>query len=258
LLTTAAPEPIIQDWYEGLYLDTYSDYLEMARYWYHGHREIGMWMNRAQEQLDQEDQPVFTDTNRDAFIALATGNTHAHPDYVLARQLQSFPLPLHLRKDARSIYFRETKKALLAHADTQAASDDLSDIKKASKARALSPDVRKRIMDAFKGQQEERQVVSRLSGRDGVTLAPDTRLVVSDQTRLSLEALDHRVTLVLRSPSGERRAVSWDREHALVAAFARATRLSAVAQSPELRGQDLSAFCQELAAAGVLVAPPAA
>ena len=41
LLTTGAPELLIQEWYQGLYLDTYSDYLEMARYWYHGNREVG-------------------------------------------------------------------------------------------------------------------------------------------------------------------------------------------------------------------------
>ena len=106
----------------------------MARFWYHGHREVGMWMNRAQEQLEEEEDTVFADTNRDAFIALATGNTHAHPNYVLSRQLDSFPLPLHLRKDPRSFYFRETRAALLGHADKGAAPEEAEEIDRAAKS----------------------------------------------------------------------------------------------------------------------------
>jgi flavin-dependent dehydrogenase len=254
MLTTAAPESLIQDWYQDLYLDTYSDYLEMARYWYHGHREIGMWMRQAQEQLGQETQPVFADTNRDAFIALATGNTHAHPDYVLSRRLRSFPLPLHLRKDPRAIYFKETKAALLAHADTEVASDHTGQIRRSANALTVDPAVRKRVMDIFKNRQEEHAVGPRFSVERPARVRPDARLALAEGARLSLEALNQKVNLIVRAPSGERRWVSWDTEFPLIAALAEAPLVSAMAETAGLPQEEVSRFCGELVAAGVLVA----
>ena len=251
VLTTSASERLVHEWYQGLYLDTYSDYLEMARYWYHGHREVGMWMNRAQEQLGEEEQTVFADTNRDAFIALATGNTHAHPNYVLARQLESFPLPLHLRKDPRSLYFKETRAALIGHADKGVAADDVQEIDRSAETLAMPTELRKRVLNMMRN--EDQGVVERFSGNGHEAPSPDTDLVVSPKARLSLEAIDNVVTLVIKSPSGERRAIAWDGEEQVVAAFAEAARPEAVAEASELAEDHVATFCQEMAAAGVLV-----
>ncbi len=251
VLTTSAPERLVHEWYQGLYLDTYSDYLEMARYWYHGHREVGMWMNRAQEQLGEEEQTVFADTNRDAFIALATGNTHAHPNYVLARQLESFPLPLHLRKDPRSLYFKETRAALIGHADKGVAADVVDEIDRSAETLAMPTELRKRVLNMMRN--EDQGVVERFSGNGHEAPSPDTDLVVSPKARLSLEAIDNVVTLVIKAPSGERRAIAWDGEEQVVAAFAEAARPGAVAEASELAEDHVTTFCEEMTAAGVLV-----
>jgi halogenation protein CepH len=251
LLTTGAPERLIHDWYQGLYVDTYSDYLEMARYWYHGHREVGMWMNRAQEQLGEEEETIYTETNRDAFIALATGNTHAHPDYVLLRQLESFPLPLHLRKDPRSFYFKETRTALLRHADRETAADDIDEIQASAATLATSTELRKGVLNMLRGQDVG--VVPRFSRGDQTGVSADGRLVVSSQARLSLEAIDDVVTMVIRSPGGERRAVGWDTEHGLLAEFAGATQLDDVIERTQIAEDDVVSFCGEMVSAGVFV-----
>jgi flavin-dependent dehydrogenase len=248
ILTTDAPERLVHEWYQGLYLDTYSDYLEMARYWYHGHREVGMWMDRAKEQLGEEEETVFADTNRDAFIALATGNTHAHPNYVLLRQLESFPLPIHLRKDPGALYFKEMKTTLLGHADAKP--DDAEEIARISETLAMSTELRKGVVSLLRN--EETEVVERFSGNGHEAPDPDAPLVVSPNTRISLEAMGDFVTLVIRSPSGERRALGWD-EHALVAAFAQATHPAAAAERTDLTGERVESFCREMIAAGVLV-----
>ena len=41
-----------------------------------------------------------------------------------------------------------------------------------------------------------------------------------EKTRLTLEAIDDVVRLVVRAPSGERRAIAWGNEHSLLATFA--------------------------------------
>jgi hypothetical protein len=251
LLTSSAPEQLVHEWYQGLYLDTYSDYLEMARYWYHGHREVGMWMHRAQEQIGEEEETVFAETSRDAFIALATGNTHAHPNYVLARRLESFPLPVHLRKDPRSHYFRETRAALLGHADTEAAPDGAATVELQAETLAIPTALRKHLLEV--ALREEEAVVERFSGNGHEALSPSTQLVLSPEARLSLEAIDDVVTLVIRSPGGERRTVAWAGENEVVAAFAEATPSRAVIERTELPEADVTSFCAELAAAGVLV-----
>lgn len=253
LLTTDAPEPLIHEWYQGLYLDTYSDYLEMARYWYHGHREVGMWMNRAQEQLGEEEETVFADTNRDAFIALATGNTHAHPDYVLLRRLESFPLPLHLRKDPRSAYFKETRTALLGHADREVASGDLEEIEPSAATLAESIGRRKAVLNLI--HDHEQDVVERFSSNGRDAISTDTQLVVSSQARLSLEAIDDAVTLVIRSPGGERRALAWGVEQPLFAELAAATPLAEVVERAEVSQDEVVSFCEEMVSAGVLISP---
>jgi halogenation protein CepH len=252
VLKTSAPEQLVHDWYQGLYLDTYSDYLEMARYWYHGHREVGEWMNRAQEQIGEEEETVFADTNRDAFIALATGNTHAHPDYVLARRLESFPLPLHLRKDPRSFYFRETKAALIGHADKEGVTPEVAEeIDRSAETLAMPAELRKGFLNLIRSADEG--VVERFSANGHQVPPPDSSLVVSAKTRISLEAIDDVVTLVIKAPNGERRAIAWGGEDRVVAAFAEPTPPDTVANASDLPNDRVLAFCREMTEAGVLV-----
>ena len=250
LLTTKAPERLIQEWYQGLYLDTYSDYLEMARYWYHGHRDVGMWMDRAQEQLGAEQHAVFADTNREAFIALATGNTHAHPNYVLLRQLDSFPLPLQLRKDPRYRYFEDMKTVILGHADKQVAPAYKDEIERSAALLALPIELRKRMLTMAK--DSEPRPVERFGANGHDTLAPNVPLVISPETSLSLEVIEDVVRLVVRAPSGERRHLAWH-EHPLVATFAKPTALSTVAGRSPIGEPEIASFCAEMVVAGVLV-----
>lgn len=250
LLTTDAPERLIHEWYQGLYLDTYGDYVEMARYWYHGHRDVRSWMNRAQEQLGQEAETVFADTNRTAFIALATGNTHAHPNYVLRRRLDSFPLPLYLRKDPRSLYFREMKTVLLGYRDQSVAGDDDKRIGRSAGILAMPVELRQRVLDKLR--HDGTGVVERFSGHAHDTVSPDTPLMVSPKARLSLEAIDDVVQLVIRAPHGERRAIAWTGEEALVSIFAEPTRPRAAAARTTLARDRIAAFCAEMVSAGVL------
>jgi hypothetical protein len=243
LLTTSAPEPLIHEWYQGLYTDTYTDYLEMARYWYHGRREVERWMDRAQEQLGEEDETVYADTNRDAFIALATGNTHAHANYVLLRRLRSFPLPLHLRKDPRTHYFNETRTALLSHT-----------VDPSKETLATPVDIRKAVLMMRDETQAVRERFSNAGGES--SLSPDENLTLSPKARLSLEAIDDRVTLVVRAPNGERRAMNWQAETDIIAAFAEATPPSAVVDGDGLSPDRVEGFCSEMVGAGVLVPAP--
>jgi flavin-dependent dehydrogenase len=252
LLTSSSPERLIQEWYQGLYFDTYSDYLEMARYWYHGHREVESWMDRAQERLSEEEESIFADTNRDAFIALATGNTHAHPDYVLLRRLESFPLPLHLRKDPRSRYFKQTKTAILQHADKDAAADSVAEIDRSAEALAIPPGLRGQVLSIL---QEDQTFTETFAAKGQQTGFTDGRLVISPDIHVSLEAIDDLVTLVIRSPGGERRSVSWDLERKLLEMFAAARSVPEVIELSDIGEDKVASFCQEMTAAGVLVPP---
>jgi flavin-dependent dehydrogenase len=238
ILTASAPEPLVHEWYEGLYADTYTDYLEMARYWYHGQREVAKWMDRAKQQLDAEDQTVYADTNRDAFIALATGNTHAHANYVLLRQLRSFPLPLHLRKDPRTHYFSETRTALLSHS-----------IDASSQTMGTSAEIRKAVLMVRDETQEAARRFTQLGNDEP---SPDVPLTLSPKARLSLEAIDDVVTLVIRAPNGERRAVDWESEADLVAGFAHATK-PGVPNDGNGGPDEAHRFVVEMSQAGVLV-----
>jgi halogenation protein CepH len=249
ILTTEAPEELIHEWYQGLYLDSYSDYLEMARYWYHGHREVGLWMDRAQQQLTAETEAVFADTKRDAFIGLATGNTHAHPNYLLLRQLKSFPLPLYLRKDTRVLMFKDYEKVLSKHiGNGDATNQDEID---RSKIFDAPVDVRKRFLNLIR--QDERRPSDRFSGAARPVVPPsDLRLAVTPKTRLTLEDIDDVVRLVVRAPGGERRAIAWGDEYSLLATFADPTHPATAAERARVRDTDVAAFCSEMTAAGVL------
>ncbi len=251
LLRTAAPEPLIQEWYQGLYLDTYSDYLEMARYWYHGHRQVGMWMDRAKERLGEEEETVFADTNRDAFIALATGNTHAHPNYVVLRTLESFPFPLRLRKDPRAQYFKQTRTALLQHADRRSASDEeAQEIERSTEALAKT-ELRQQVLSLL-GQEGPSLDDTPTDQRDRIEL-PESEVIVSSSSHLGLEAIDDIVNLVVETPNGERHGIDWDVQRRLIAEFSEARSMEQVAERTRITDAEIASFCKEMLAAGVLV-----
>jgi flavin-dependent dehydrogenase len=241
-----AREALVRDWYEGLYEDTYTDYLTMARFWYHGNREVGAWMDHAQRALGEEREAVFADSDRRAFLGLATGNAHAHPNYVLLRDVRSFPLPLHLRKDPRGHYMREARAALFGHADREAHDPaHQQEIAVAQRMMAQSPAVRKRVLEVVRGEQAS--YVERFAAGDAPAppLPPGARLGVAPRARLTLEILDDVLALVAETPDGVRRVIG-DAERELLAGALTNGRTGAAA--PEAR-----ALLGELVQAGVLV-----
>jgi flavin-dependent dehydrogenase len=246
LLRFPSRETLVRDWYQGLYEDTYSDYLTMARFWYHGSPEVGAWMDHARQALGAEREPVFAESERRAFLGLATGNAHAHPNYVLLRDVQSFPVPLHLRKDPRGHYLREARTALFGHADREAHDPaHHQEIAVAQRMMAQSPAVRKRVLDVVRS--EPAPYVERFDAAGATTtpLPPGARLAVGPRARLALEILEDVVTLVAETPDGVRRVIG-DRERELLAASLQDGRAGAA--GPEAR-----ALLDELVQAGVLV-----
>jgi hypothetical protein len=155
-----------------------------------------------------------------------------------------------LRKDPRSHYLKEAGAALLGHADTDAVSDKVKS-ERSAQALAMPIELRKRVLSMIRS--EEQTVVERFSGNGHQALSPDAQVVVSPEARLSLEAIDDLVTLVVQAPSGERRAIAWDNEKQIVAAFAEATQLGSVVERTGLAHEHVASFCEELIAAGVFV-----
>lgn len=232
-------ERLVADWYEALYADTYSDYLEMARLWYHGDRRVQSWMQEAQLRLDDEVEAEYTQTDRSSFIGLATGNAHTHPRYVLMRALDSFPVPLLLRKDARSGFHREAQAALIAHADPETLEpDDMALKTTAQTGMKSSRQARIAIAGLFDTLPEP---VIRLSQRNGETqVEQGDQVGLHPGAKLSLEVMEDRVAMVLTSPWGERRIVTPSEQETLT---------SLVSNSP-LHGGD--EFTDELHDAGLL------
>lgn len=250
LLTTSAPDSLVNGWYQQLYLDTYSDYVEMARHWYHGHREVGMWMDRARQQLREEADPVFAATNREAFVALATGNIHAHPNYVLLRQLESFPLSLYLRKDPRALYFREMKTVLLGHAPRSGVASP-RELETSSTILALPLNQRKELYNRIRNDQ--RQLVVQLA-EPQYSPPSDRRLRVSSRARFSLEAVDNVVRFIVRAPGGTSRELDWERSQPLIVSFAASASPVEAARQTNQSDDNVLTFCAEMIAAGVLMA----
>lgn len=251
-LSDPTREQLVGEWYEGLYVDAYTDYLEMARLWYHGDRKVQKWMERAQDQLSSEAAAEYTETGRSSFVGLATGHAHTHPNYVVLRRLESFPLPLLLRKDPRSGFHREAKAALIAHADPTALDADTADQKAAAKIGVASSKARREAVAAMFNQQREPTV--RLDPeKDGVEIVGDVSVALAPDTRLSLEILDDRVEMVLTTGGGERRVLS-DQEQHLLQALADQPTLASLSQLAETHGPGRS-FIAELVSAGAIVTP---
>ena len=245
-LSNPEREPMIDEWYEGLYADTYTDYLQMAQLWYHGDRNVQKWMRHAQDQLGSEVASEYTETERSSFIGLATGNAHTHPNYVLSRELRSFPVPLLLRKDPRSGFHREAHAALIAHADPQTLSDDLARQQESAKVGMATPRS-KRVAMAAMFDKRSAPVARLTAGYSASTSADAATLTLAPDSKLSVEVMDDRVEMLLTAGSGERRLLS-SREQDLLRTL--------LGRSAGADGNGLDhEFVDELVAAGVLIAP---
>jgi flavin-dependent dehydrogenase len=249
-LSDPGREQLIGEWYEGLYADTYTDYLQMAQLWYHGDRNVHKWMQHAQDQLGSEVAAEYIETDRSSFIGLATGNAHTHPNYVLSRDLRSFPVPLLLRKDPRSGFHREAHAALIAHADPLTLDDDLAKQKENAKI-GMSTSRNKRKAMAAMFDQRSAPVAHLAPSGPAVWAADATTLTLAPDSRLSLEVVESRVEMVLTSGGGQRRLLSLPEQDLLRALIERPAQDS-LNQLGDGNGTG-RAFMEELVSAGVLV-----
>lgn len=248
-LSDSSREELMQDWYQGLYADSYTDYLEMARLWYHGDRTVQNWMHHAQDQLGSEVAAEYVETDRSSFIGLATGNAHTHPNYVALRDLDSFPLPLHLRKDPRSGFHKEAHAALIAHAEGSTLSTDALPLKEVAQTGISSSRERRTALAAMLAGRaasvrvlDPRTDIQPIADTVAVTLAP--------AVWLSLEVVDDRVEMVLTADDGQRRILSGP-EQEVVREVAKTPTLEQLVELAD--GDNTRGFVSELLSAGVLV-----
>ena len=250
-LSDPTREQLIGDWYEGLYADAYTDYLEMAQLWYHGDRKVQNWMHRAQDQLGSEVAAEYTETDRSSFIGLATGNAHTHPNYVVLRDIESFPLPLHLRKDPRSGFHKEARTALMAHADPATLADDHVPLKDGAQAGVASSRRRREALAAMLAGKAA--LVDLLDARPGIEALPEeAEVALADAVRLSLEVVADRVEMVLTSEAGQRRILSGT-EQEILRGIADTPSLSRLRRLAGHSGGPGDSFVTELVSAGALV-----
>jgi hypothetical protein len=234
-----------------LYADTYTDYLEMARLWYHGDRRVQKWMHHAQDQLSSEAASVYTETDRSSFIGLATGNAHTHPNYVLLRDLDSYPLPLLLRKDPRLGFHKEAHTALMAHADPTTL--DAEQVQQKEGARTgMASSQRMRVALANVLGAVKAPVPKLRADAQAHAVPDDVEVKFDDKGRLSLEVVEDGVEMVVTSPRGERRILSRP-EQDVLSLVARQASLGKLKEAARLEGVGED-FVDELVAAGVLIA----
>ncbi|HJR90908.1 MAG TPA: NAD(P)/FAD-dependent oxidoreductase [Acidimicrobiia bacterium] len=244
-------EALIGDWYQGLYVDAYSDYVDMADLWYHGDRRVQSWMASAHDNLAQEVAGEFTEDDRSSFIGLATGNAHSHANYVLQRELESFPLPLYLRKDPRAGFHQAAHHALIAHADPATLEEDGLAAKRDAQQSLDSSAARRAKVAALLAGPES--LVDALQPTEPAPpLSEDARLALSSEVRLSLEAIGNMVRMVLTAPDGQRRILSSD-EQRLIAALGEGPSLGQLNNGSDT-GNGADGFVNELLGAGALVA----
>ena len=249
-LTDPSREEIVQEWYEGLYADSYTDYLEMARLWYHGDRKVQKWMHQAQDQLSSEAASEYIETDRSSFLGLATGNAHTHPNYVLLRDLSSYPLPLLLRKDPRLGFHKEAHAALMANADPSTLDEGLAWQQKGAKtAMGTSREMREemaRLLAAVK------PLVEKLAPESGNPVTSEDEVLAMDpRARLSLEVVDDMVEMLITTGSGQRRVLS-RKEQDLLSLLSEQTSMSMLRE--KARHYGAGEFLDELLGCGVLTA----
>jgi flavin-dependent dehydrogenase len=251
-LSDPSREQLMGDWYEGLYADAYNDYLEMAKLWYHGDRKVQNWMHQAQDQLGSEVAAEYTETERSSFIGLATGNAHTHPNYVALRDIASFPLPLHLRKDPRSGFHKEAQTALIAHADPSMLPTDTAALKDgAQHGLQSSRERRTALASMLAGRAASVEVLERKAEIDPELFPDGVGVALSPVSRLSLEIVSERVEMVLTTVDGQRRILTGP-EQDLVGKMAGNPTLGQLREWAAAADTS-SDFLDELVSAGVLV-----
>jgi flavin-dependent dehydrogenase len=248
-LSNPEREQLVDEWYEGLYADTYTDYLQMAQLWYHGDRKVQKWMQHAQDQLGSEVASEYIETERSSFIGLATGNAHTHPNYVLSRELRSFPAPLLLRKDPRAGFHREAHAALIAHADPQTLDDELAKQKENAMIGMATPR-NKRVAMAAMFDKPSTPVSHLTSSRLAPTAVDMFTLMLAPDSKLSLEVVDDCVEMLLTTGKGERRLLSSPEQNLLRTLLENDRPAHGVDESGPV-----PPFVRELVEAGVLIAP---
>jgi halogenation protein CepH len=238
-------EALGREWYETLYGDAFDDYLQMARYWYAGSGGADAWMERAREVTPGATS--YTESDRASFIGLATGNTHAHANYVSVARMESLGCPARLTKDARSRFHRDAQAILQRHAaeDSRASSREIS----ARNERAMSlPRGRKAQLQSLLARHAAPK--PRFSAPiDGTRVDDAQALVLADGARVSVEVIDDLVTVIVTDRSGERRRLD-DEEQALLRGLVQgqpAGRLIGASARPDAA----RAFVLELLAARV-------
>jgi flavin-dependent dehydrogenase len=238
-LRDADREPMIQDWYQGLYADTYQSYLDVARYWYQGSREVGSWMHQAHESTASDE--TFAESDRSSFIGLATGNIHAHPNYVLLGEIESLPFPVQLRKDPRGGFHTEAHVALRAHGPGEQHDEGAAVAMQQSRSRKL------RVAALM---EDTRPVVDRFSNGTAPDdpLPPDATLTLADSSRFTLEVIGDEVALLVAGRTKERRRLNADEQRVLAG-------LADGGGSPAL-GPELGGFLAEMVRAGIVEVAP--
>jgi hypothetical protein len=251
-LTDPSRERLMGDWYEGLYADAYDDYLEMAKLWYHGDRKVQNWMHQAQDQLGSEVAAEYTETDRSSFIGLATGNAHSHPNYVALRDIASFALPLHLRKDPRSGFHKEAHTALIAHADPSMLPTDAAPLKNGAQLGLQSSRERRTALASMlAGRAASVEVLEPKAEINVELFADGVEVALSPVVRLSLEIVNERVEMVLTTDDDQRRILSGP-EQDLVAKTAGTPTLGQLREWASA-AETGAHFLDELVSAGVLV-----
>lgn len=248
-LSDSSREQLVEEWYEGIYADSYGDYLEMARLWYHGDRKVQNWMHQAQDQLGSEVAAEYVETDRSSFIGLATGNAHTHPNYVALRELAAFPLPLYLRKDPRSGFHKEAHAALIAHAEASTLPKEALPLKEVAQTGISTTRERRSALTAMLAGRpasvrtlDPKNDIEPIDDVDAVTLASGVRL--------SLEVVDYKVEMVLTADDGQRRILSGP-EQDVVREIAKTPTLEQLRRLADLHNGP--GFVRELISAGVVV-----
>jgi hypothetical protein len=194
-------------------------------------------MHQAHEATAADE--TFAGSDRSSFVGLATGNIHAHPNYVLLSEIESLPYPVQLRKDPRGGFHTEAHKALRAHAQGELHDETAAVAMQQSRARKL------RVAALF---DDKRPVVDRFSddGEPADPLPADASLTLAESSRFTLEVVDDEVALLVAGKGKERRRLTWDEQRA-IAALAGSSRSADVTSD-----LDVDEFLAEMVRGGIV------
>lgn len=234
--------PLLQEWYEALYDDTYRDYLQMAHFWYHGDQTVSRWMREAGIATEEDTQ--YSATDRSSFLGLATGNVHAHPGYVHRETLNTLGFPAKLRKDPLLGQLRAMGNALFAHSPDMENGDSAAAIRLSLQASVARKTKVARLMAHRPPISDKLIETESLSD-------PDQMLEINPGADISVEVIEDRVavTIVAR---GKRRVLDAV-ETGILNRFSDSTSPTELARNKLIPARRVYELCAELLGAGVLV-----